>query len=365
VKELVLGFGTAFGLVFIAMPSLIKVAKLKHLVDEPGDSRKLHHKSVPTIGGILIFAGTILGYSLWFPATSADQLGMNYDVLSALQEFKFLVASMFILFFLGLKDDIIGVSPSKKLLVHMAVGVILVLMADIRITDFWGLFNLGDIPDSFSIIFSIFVYIVIVNAMNLIDGIDGLAAGIAFIASMTFGFWFYRTGDLPLALLAAGLGGSLLGFLIFNYNPARVFMGDSGSLTIGVVLYVLAVKMIEFPVDQLPEAMRGVSKPVLAMAILSYPLIDTLRVFVLRTLKGKSPFSADKNHIHHKLLSLGMSHKQVTLVLYLYSIGIVVLTFFMPKHTPNISFLVVGGIGIVLTQALFLIKKKKKKPVGA
>jgi UDP-GlcNAc:undecaprenyl-phosphate/decaprenyl-phosphate GlcNAc-1-phosphate transferase len=94
-------------------------------------------------------------------------------------------------------------------------------------------------------------------------------------------------------------------------------------------------------------------------------LIDTLRVFVLRTLKGKSPFSADKNHIHHKLLSLGMSHKQVTLVLYLYSIGIVVLTFFMPKHTPNISFLVVGGIGIVLTQALFLIKKKKKKPVGA
>ena len=231
------------------MPSLIKVAKLKHLVDEPGDARKLHRKSVPTIGGILIFAGTILGYCLWFPSASSAQLGMNYDVLSALQEFKFLVASMFILFFLGLKDDIIGVSPSKKLLIHMTVGAIVVIMADIRITDFWGLFGFHEIPNWASLIFSIFVYIVIVNAINLIDGVDGLAAGIGAIAAITFTFWFLQTGDLPLALLGSGLAGSLMGFLVYNFNPARIFMGDSGSLTIGVVVYVLAVKMIEFPLN--------------------------------------------------------------------------------------------------------------------
>ncbi|MEO0403972.1 MAG: MraY family glycosyltransferase, partial [Bacteroidota bacterium] len=354
-KELAFGSSTAFLLFFIAMPSLIKVAKLKHLVDEPGEARKLHRRSVPTIGGILIFAGTILGYSLWFPSASPTQLGMNYDVLSALQEFKFLVASMFILFFLGLKDDIIGVSPSKKLLVHMCVGAILVLMADIRITDFWGLFDFGKIPYWASIIFSVFVYIVIVNAINLIDGVDGLAAGIGWIAAATFTLWFYQTGDLPLALLAAGLGGSLLGFLVYNFNPAKIFMGDSGSLTIGVVVYVLAVKMIEFPIDQLPDDIYGVSKPVLAMSILSYPLVDTLRVFVHRTVQGRSPFSADKNHIHHRLLALGLSHKMVAISLYGYTAFIILLNFLLPRHHPNISMLVVFSTALIISQIIFFI----------
>ncbi|NNE56413.1 MAG: undecaprenyl/decaprenyl-phosphate alpha-N-acetylglucosaminyl 1-phosphate transferase, partial [Flavobacteriales bacterium] len=124
--ELILGFASSFLLVFFATPVLIKVAKLKHLVDEPGDDRKLHRRSVPTIGGIMIFAGTIIGYALWFPSTSPEQLGSTYDanILGALGEFKYLIACLFMLFFLGLKDDIIGVSPSKKLMVHIVVGLI-------------------------------------------------------------------------------------------------------------------------------------------------------------------------------------------------------------------------------------------------
>ncbi|MDG1260710.1 MAG: MraY family glycosyltransferase [Flavobacteriales bacterium] len=359
--EIIFGFITASFLVVIAMPSLIKVAKMKHLVDEPGDSRKLHRRSVPTIGGILIFAGTILGYSLWFPTQNAYKLGMNYDPLSALHEFKYLVASMFILFFLGLKDDLVGVSPSKKLLVHFMVGAILVFMADIRITQFWGLFELGEIPDYISYLFSVFVYIVIVNAINLIDGVDGLAGGIGLIASVTFTYWFYQTGHLPLALLASSLGGALLGFLVFNFNPARIFMGDSGSLTIGVVVFVLAVQMIEFPIDKLPYSMKGVSKPVLAMAILAYPLIDTLRVFFIRTVQGRSPFSADKNHIHHRLLALGLNHKQTVYTLYAFSAFIIVLTFFLPAHSPNISFLIIAGVSVSIAQIIFWIPTKEKK----
>ncbi|MBL7943996.1 MAG: undecaprenyl/decaprenyl-phosphate alpha-N-acetylglucosaminyl 1-phosphate transferase [Flavobacteriales bacterium] len=360
-RELLLGFITAFALVLIATPSLIKVAKLKHLVDEPGDARKLHRKSVPTIGGIMIFAGTIISYCLWFPSNYASQLGSNYDVLGALQDFKYLLACMFILFFLGLKDDIIGVSPSKKLLVHAVVGVILVFMADIRITDFCGLMGVDIIPGWLSIGLSLFVYIVIVNAINLIDGVDGLAAGIGFIASLTFGYWFYKNMDLPLALLAVGLGGSLLGFLVYNFQPAKLFMGDSGSLIIGVVVYVLAVKMIEFDMHKLPETMNTVSKPVLAMAILSYPLIDTLRVFFIRTVSGRSPFSADKNHIHHKLLSLGFCHWQVSLILYGYTLLIILLTFLTPAHAPNKSFLIVGITAVVLANTVFLFKSPVKK----
>ncbi len=360
-KEIVFGFLTAFTLVVVAMPSLIKVAKLKHLVDEPGDERKLHRRSIPTIGGIMIFAGTILGFSLWFPSKNPYSLGMVYDPLRALHEFKFLVASMLILFFLGLKDDIIGVSPTKKLLVHLVIGGIIVFLADIRITDFWGLFGVNQLPDSVSYVFSVFVYIVIVNAINLIDGVDGLAGGVSLIASVTFTYWFYQTGDLPMALLAAGLGGALLGFLVFNFNPARIFMGDSGSLTIGIVLYVLSAQLIEFPIDRLPGALSGVSKPVVAMAILSYPLIDTIRVFIIRIAAKRSPFSADRNHIHHRLLDLGLDHKQTVLILYAYSSFLIILALLMPANRPNISFAILFGSAMALVQLLFMFPLPKKK----
>jgi UDP-N-acetylmuramyl pentapeptide phosphotransferase/UDP-N-acetylglucosamine-1-phosphate transferase len=359
VRELLGCFATAFLLVLIATPSLIKVAKLKHLVDEPSEARKLHRRSIPTIGGIVIFAGTIMGYALWFPSKEGWVLGANYYPIEALNEFKYLVASMFVLFFIGLKDDIIGVSPAKKLLVHLFVGGILIFLADIRITQFWGLFEVDNLPYWVSVILSLFVYIVIVNAINLIDGVDGLAAGVGLIASMAFAYWFYRTGDQPLALLAMGLGGALLGFLIYNFQPAKIFMGDSGSLIIGIVMFVLAVKLIEFPVKRMLVVMSAVPKPVLAMAILAYPLVDTLRVFILRLLRGRSPFSADKNHIHHKLLAIGLSHRQTSLALYGFSIVMILLTFMTPAYSPNISFLIVMSVAVTSLNAVFLFKNKK------
>jgi UDP-N-acetylmuramyl pentapeptide phosphotransferase/UDP-N-acetylglucosamine-1-phosphate transferase len=265
---------------------------------------------------------------------------------------------MFILFFLGLKDDIIGVSPTKKLLVHLLVGYILVYVADIRITQFWGLFGVDDLPYWLSLSLSLFVYIVIVNAINLIDGVDGLAAGFGFIASMAFSYWFYKTGDQPLALLAIGLAGALLGFLVYNFQPAKLFMGDSGSLIIGLVLFVLAVKLIEFPVSRMLVNMEPVPKPVLAMAILAYPLVDTLRVFILRALKGRSPFSADKNHIHHKLLAIGLNHRQTCFVLYGFSVAMILLTFMSPAYSPNVSFLLVMSVAVLTLNSVFLFKNK-------
>jgi len=360
VKDLIFSFLTAFFMVLIAMPALIKVAKLKHLVDEPGEARKLHRRSVPTIGGIMIFAGTIISYSLWFPSQYSGQFGANYDILTALNEFKYLVACMFILFFLGLKDDIIGVSPSKKLFVHFVIGFILVFMADIRLTDFCGLLGLNEISDSVSKPLSLFIYIVIVNAINLIDGVDGLASGTSFIGSVTFAIWFYITGDLPLALLATGLAGSLLGFLFFNWQPAKIFMGDSGSLIIGIVMYVMVMKLIEFPASRMSESMLNVSKPVLCMSVLAYPLIDTLRVFIIRMSQGRSPFSADKNHIHHRLLSFGLSHRQVSLILYAYTLFVILLTFITPDRSPNVSFLIVGGVAVLLANSIFWFSPKKK-----
>jgi UDP-GlcNAc:undecaprenyl-phosphate/decaprenyl-phosphate GlcNAc-1-phosphate transferase len=358
---LILGFLTAFFLVLIATPVLIKVAKMKHLVDEPGEARKLHSRSVPTIGGIMIFAGTIIAYSLWFPARDEGlvQSLLNADTYNALNEFKYIVASLFILFFMGVKDDIIGMSPTKKLLIHFVVGGILVLVAGIRINYFHGLFGLGHIPEWASISLSLFTYIVIVNAFNLIDGIDGLASTVGLLASLAFALWFYQTNHLPLTLLALALAGSLAGFLVFNFNPAKIFMGDSGSLIIGAVLFVLSVRLIELPWTRFPAMLHGVSKPVLVMAILAYPLVDTLRVFFIRIVGGRSPFSADRNHIHHRLLDFGLGHKQIVLVVLLYSLAMIALPFFMPDNRPNVAFVVVFAVALGSAQMLWLIKPKK------
>ena len=365
---LLLGFITAFIVVLFTMPSLIKVARMKHLVDEPSEARKLHQRSVPTIGGIIIFAAIIFSYALWFPKATiigVDAHGYDYRALykamgTAYADFKFVLAAMVLLFFIGVKDDIIGFSPVKKLVGHMIVGYILVVMADIRITNMHGILGVYNMPDSFSIAFSFFVYIVIVNAFNLIDGVDGLAGGIGFIAALAYGAWLFLAGDVALSLLAFVLAGSLAGFLVFNYHPARIFMGDSGSLTAGAILAVLAMKVVDHDTSRLPLVLRQIPSPVFVMAVMAYPLVDTLRVFVYRMARGQSPFAADKNHIHHRLMVLGLGHRGTTTVLYLYAIAIIALSLITRKWHPNIAVMVLGTTAFALAMLPFVWPKNKE-----
>jgi len=336
----------------LATPALIKVAKMKHLVDEPGEERKLHERSVPTIGGIIIFSGILFAYSLWFP-----DAGVNLH--QAIREFKYLTASLIILFFIGVKDDIIGTAPVKKLLAHIVVAFILVMMGDIKINSMHNLFGVGELPDWGSVLLSVFVYIVIVNAFNLIDGVDGLASGVGVIAGLFFGTWFYFCENYPLALLAFTLSGALIGFLIFNFSPAKIFMGDSGSLTIGCIISVLSIRMIETPEKMIPQELSEVAVPVMVMAILVYPLLDTLRVFFVRTVKGQSPFSADKNHLHHRLIKIGNSHAKTVLIIYFANILVVTATFFYSPLGPTIAFILAMLTAALLALIPFLLKEKQ------
>jgi UDP-GlcNAc:undecaprenyl-phosphate/decaprenyl-phosphate GlcNAc-1-phosphate transferase len=363
---LLLGFGTAFLVVLLTMPSLIKVARMKHLVDEPSEKRKLHQRSVPTIGGIIIFAAIIFSYSLWFPeginvGLKSERIAILYrEMGTAYRDFKHILAAMVLLFFIGVKDDIIGFSPVKKLVGHMIVGYILVVMANIRITDMHGLFGLYELPHAMSIAFSFFVYVVLVNAVNLIDGIDGLAGGVGFIAAMAFGTWLYLAGDVPLALLALVLAGALAGFMIFNYHPARIFMGDSGSLIIGAILAVLAMRVVDHDTSRLPLQLRQLPTPIFTMAVLAYPLVDTLRVFVVRMSRGISPFAADKNHIHHRLLTLGLGHRGATALIYAYVLVIIGLSLVTRKWHPNIGLMVLGVTAFALAMLPFAWPKPDK-----
>jgi UDP-N-acetylmuramyl pentapeptide phosphotransferase/UDP-N-acetylglucosamine-1-phosphate transferase len=364
---LVLGAITAFVVVLFTMPSLIKVARMKHLVDEPSEARKLHQRSVPTIGGIIIFAAIIFSYALWFPKATLLGVGQTgYKELylamgEAYKDFKFILAAMVLLFFIGVKDDIIGFAPVKKLIGHLLVAYILVVMADIRIGNFHGIFSVYELPYQISVGFSIFVYIVLVNAINLIDGVDGLAGGIGVIAASAFGTWFFLAGDVALAFLAFVLVGALCGFLVFNLHPARIFMGDSGSLIIGAILAVLAMKVVDHDTSRLPGWLKEVSAPIFAMAVLAYPLVDTLRVFVLRAVRGVSPFSADRNHIHHRLLDLGMGHRGTTFILYGYALLIIGLSLLTRKWGPNIGLMVLGTTAFVLATLPFVIPTRPRK----
>ncbi len=363
-KEILLGFGTAFIVVLVTTPSLIKVARLKNLVDEPNETRKLHRRSVPTIGGIILFAGSIFAYALWFPWDNMNFFGSPFKFSESVKEFKFIIAALILIFFIGVKDDIIGVAPVKKLIGHFIVGFILVLMADIRIDSLHGIFGAYEIPYYVSVLLSVFTYIVVVNSFNLIDGSDGLAAGIGVITSCYLGVWFSLTWQLDMALLAFVVSGSLMAFLVFNFSPARIFMGDSGSLFIGAVTFAMSMKCIGTDIAALPGTGTQISAPVFAMSVLAYPLIDTLRVFAIRVSKGMSPFDADRNHLHHRLIDKGYTHAQTAVILYLVSALIPLACVLFAGVDPTWTFLGMLCIGFIVVNATLLLPEKKKPQVA-
>jgi UDP-N-acetylmuramyl pentapeptide phosphotransferase/UDP-N-acetylglucosamine-1-phosphate transferase len=359
---LILVFVTSFFVVLLSTPSLIRVAILKRLFDAPGDTRKLHTRMIPTIGGIMIFAGTMFSFSLWFPSTRIHD---SMVLLKAMEDYKFIFSTLLVMFFVGVKDDIIGTAPVKKLVAHVLVGMVLVLMADIRIISMHGIFGIDVLPYWASVFLSLFTYIVVVNAFNLIDGVDGLAGGVGFIASSAFGAWFALAGDYAMAALAIALSGSLLGFLFFNFSPAKIFMGDSGSLTIGLIISILAIKLIGYDVSSIKNPfILNVSKPIYAMAVLVYPLIDTLRIFIYRAVQGVSPFSADRNHLHHRLLDIGLNHRSAVICIYLFNLMVIGLSLSLSYTNPNYALTIVGVAALVIAQIPFFIKKKKNRTTG-
>lgn len=335
--NIILTFLTSLLVVIFGIPSIITVAKLKGLYDKP-DFRKIHTSKIPRLGGVAIIAGFSIALSLWGISTGADS------------RLQYLQAALIILFFSGLKDDIIALSPIKKLTMQIIVTVITVAGEGILIDNFYGLFGIHEIPLWVSYALTIFTIIVITNSFNLIDGVDGLAGGIGFITSITFGLWFNFIDQVGWSIIAFSLAGALLGFLVFNFNPAKIFMGDTGSLCTGFLLSVFAVKFIQFNAPTAPNLYKIPSAPGIAVAVLIIPLFDTLRVFVLRVLKKQSPFKADKNHIHHSLIKIGLGHKEVSMILYLANVVFVLIGFLIKDSSTSLILLIIGTLAFILAQ---------------
>ncbi|WP_299708114.1 glycosyltransferase family 4 protein [uncultured Pontibacter sp.] len=307
-------FITAFLITYFAVPSIIKVATIRNLFDEP-DERKLHQNTIPALGGVAIFAGIFFSVLFWAES-------FNFSLL------RWIMLSLVITFMLGLKDDIVAIDPLKKLLGLLAASGLVIVYGDIRIASFHGLLGVGELPYLVSVLFTLFVFIVIINAVNLIDGINGLAGGIGTIASLAFGTLFLLNDHSNAAAFAFATAGSLLAFLRYNFSTAKIFMGDGGALVLGFVLSVLCTRFMnsDISLGMLPNS--SISTPLMALAILIIPLVDTLRVFIIRIADGRSPFSADRNHLHHQLLDLGFSHRRAAVILYAANIYFILLTAF-------------------------------------
>jgi UDP-N-acetylmuramyl pentapeptide phosphotransferase/UDP-N-acetylglucosamine-1-phosphate transferase len=344
---------TAFLLVYYSIPMIIRIANNKQLFDSPDNDRKLHLSNTPNLGGVSIFLSVILAYLCW-------NFAFEEDV-----KVHFIIAALIILFFTGIRDDLNAMRATQKLLLQILAASVIIFGAELRVTHFFGILGFHDIPYWFSICFTYFLIIVIINAVNLIDGIDGLAAGLSAIISTTFGVWFYLIGLSTLCFISFLHAAALIAFLRFNFsnNPKlKIFMGDSGSMVVGGILSVCTLRFLETcwsnPIYFL-EAGPGI-----AVAILIIPLFDTLRVFVIRILQGHSPFRADRNHLHHLLLNLGLTHRSSSFIMYGINIIYIIGAFIFKDSKPTPMLLTLFFSCLILLNILpfllkFLLQKMK------
>jgi UDP-N-acetylmuramyl pentapeptide phosphotransferase/UDP-N-acetylglucosamine-1-phosphate transferase len=290
-KFALLCFITAFVVTLISIPPIISMIKKYSLFDMP-NARKEHSTPIPTMGGIAIIAGMMMALFLWFPfSNGVGQISFFFSIA--------------VLFGLGIMDDLKDLSAKYKFVIQTGLAI-LIALSGIRIASFEGLFGIYELPLMAQYTFTFLIIVGITNAFNLIDGIDGLAGGLGFMSLIILGIFLTMSGDVSTALIAFALAGGILAFMYFNLNPARIFMGDTGSLVLGFVVAVLCIRLMQVnvfvPNPVLPHA------PVFVLGIVLIPVFDTIRVFTTRIWKGQSPFVADKTHIHHLLTNQGFSH---------------------------------------------------------
>jgi len=335
----------------VVMPKVVAISKEKNLTALP-DDRTSHKGIVPTLGGVGVFTGLMLTINI------VAILFANYSQLIDLLIFNALVLSLLLV---GIFDDIMDLAPRRKFGYQTAIATIYVLGTNVHIDSFMGLFGFGQLSTLFAIVFSVFVIILVINAYNLIDGIDGLAGVLGVVISSYMTAVFYFSGYFFYSLMCISLVGALFGFLVFNFSRHRkIFLGDTGSMVVGFLLAIEVISYLSVAAHK-TELLLFKNAPVIVMALLSYPLFDTLRVFCIRIYNKRSPFSADRNHIHHRLIDLGLKHKYATLIIGFYTIIITGVAFFL-NHLPiNIEFAITLPLGILLLLSPFVVKVKKVK----
>lgn len=314
---------TAFWVAYKAIPIVIRVVVRKNLMDEPDGKRKIHTQRIPTLGGIGIFAG------FFFASTIMTSL-MGYDI------HPLFVVSTVLLLLTGITDDLIHISPNKKLIAQIISAVLVIIGSTVLIDDFGSIFGIDAVPAWVAYPITVFAFIIVINAYNLIDGVDGLAAGLGMVIASTFGGFFLLNQNYEMAIYSFGLVGALGGFMIYNFNPAQIFMGDTGSLIVGFTLAFLGLQYQGLSGEN-TIWISGEYASIVLVSVLIIPLYDTLRVVVIRTKRGVSPFHPGKEHVHHVLMGYGFNHRKTALYLIASNIFLIGFTITLAAAGININ----------------------------
>ncbi|WP_349630847.1 MraY family glycosyltransferase [Aquiflexum sp. TKW24L] len=317
-------------------------------MDSPG-GRKIHNGFIPSMGGIAFVFATFVSVLAWLDS-------------QLIMEIRFLLAAFGLMFFVGLRDDMVNMSALQKLAGQFIAAYLVVVMADIRLTGLYGFFGVYDIPLWVSYAISMFTILVLTNSFNLIDGLDGLAGSISLVTFLFLGWWFLEADLTSYSVFSFILVGSILSFLVYNWHPAKIFMGDTGSLSLGFALAVLTILFIDKNGTMASYEGWKFNAPIASgVALLIIPIYDTTRIFIKRMMKGKSPMAPDKSHVHHFLLRMGLRHDQVTLTLVFIKIGFIALIFLGSNFNDHVMLPLVICIAVVLGLRLDSLTLKRVK----
>ncbi|MCF6463928.1 glycosyltransferase family 4 protein [Clostridium sp. Cult1] len=341
-ENIILPFIISAAISLFMTPIAKKLAIKYGAVDVPKDERRVHNKPMPLMGGLAIYIAIIISSLIFLPK--------DRTLISIIIGGSIICIS-------GIIDDIRGLSPKAKLTFQIIASIVLIL-GDVKIdaiTNPFGKPGTLLLLNGFSIPLTIFWVVGITNTLNLIDGLDGLAAGVAMIASLSFLFVANKFSYIPIMIMSAIVAGSCIGFLPYNFNPAKIFMGDTGALLLGFMLAALSIEGVMKSV-----ATIAVVVPII---ILGVPIFDTTFAIFRRLLNGKSIAEADKGHLHHRLLNMGYSQKKTVLILYSISAIFGLCAIFIAKTNSKRAVFVaviVFVLTILLASKMGLISGKKR-----
>lgn len=346
--NLILTLVTGILVSIYAVSRVLKLALARNLLDEPDGERKIHKKSVPILGGLGLFI------ALAFAFTSFTFDGMPKGLI---RTFGGIIA----LFMIGLKDDLLPSRPIHRLGSESFVAFVLIVSSDIRFKNVFDLLGIPEIGYWPSVVLSMLFIVGMINAYNMIDGIDGLLGTISLLGALCYAGIFFVYSDYHWAQFSLALSGALIGFLYFNTFPARIFMGDSGSMLLGGTFSVMSLHFLNF------ESFRGADQvflvpSIIGISIVAIPVFDMIVVFVVRILSRRSPLKADRRHCHHRLIDLGLNHFQATLILLAANLMIIVFGYYLQLHFDLlISIILLTGSIVVLEVVLIILHQRKLK----
>ncbi len=343
---------------FISIPLILNFCKKKSLYDIPNE-RKVHKNAIPRLGGISFMPSMIFAFIITLTLLNMTNRGRQIQInVSSL----YFMVSILLIYIVGIIDDIIGLHAVPKFIVQIIAACMLPL-AYLYINNLYGLFGIWSIPFYIGFPLTVFVIVFINNAINLIDGIDGLAAGISIIALLGFIFVFAQQGVWAYVILIAGLIGVLIPYMYFNMlgnpgNNRKIFMGDSGSLTLGFILGFLFVKYSMDNPNVMPYRRDGL---LLAYTLLIVPCFDVVRVILIRLYNRKPLFDADKNHIHHRLMRAGLSQHQTLITILALAIFFIIMNMILYKFLYTTYIVIIDATAYLLFHTIVTVSIKKKK----